>query len=59
MEDCKHDLIDRYVDGAAECAACGKELGPAGLMLKHLGLEPKEVEDKETEQWRQAKLAQT
>lgn len=35
-ETCQHELVDRYSDGAAECATCGKELGPAGLMLRHL-----------------------
>lgn len=39
MEECNHEIIDRYTDGAAECAMCGRELGVAGLMLKHLGIE--------------------
>ena len=43
-EDCKHELIERYPDGAAGCEICGKELGIAGLMLKHLGIEPPEIE---------------
>lgn len=34
--ECNHEIIDRYTDGAAECAMCGRELGVAGLMLKHL-----------------------
>lgn len=44
--DCNHELIDRYDDGAAECALCGTELGVAGLMLKHLGIE--RIEDEES-----------
>ena len=40
IEDCPHPIIDEYEDGAKECVMCGTELGIAGLMLRHLGIEP-------------------
>lgn len=39
IEDCPHPLIDEYSDGGKECISCGVELGMAGLMLRHLGIE--------------------
>ena len=37
--ECQHEIIDEYSDGAKGCELCGKDLSPVvGMMLKHLGI---------------------